>query len=239
MLLAFNVIVFIYVWRTLNRYLHGDASGEPPGTELGTVLLLTAHPDDEAMFFAPTLRALQRDERSVHILCLSRGREEGAVREKELKASCKALGVASHEVGSFVDGPEQEWKPQDVAQRIEATVKALGKVRSILTFDEGGVSGHPNHIACARGVQHWRQQGQRTCNVLCLHSTWLPWKYGGLLQALLSVVVLPHDVFFLSLEPLLVWRLMRTCYTSQFTWYRRLYCLASRYVYLNDYVLLQ
>lgn len=39
------------------------------------ILLLIAHPDDEAMFFAPTLLALTRPERGNHvkILCLSSG----------------------------------------------------------------------------------------------------------------------------------------------------------------------
>jgi N-acetylglucosaminylphosphatidylinositol deacetylase len=39
------------------------------------ILLLIAHPDDEAMFFAPTLQALTRPERENHvkILCLSSG----------------------------------------------------------------------------------------------------------------------------------------------------------------------
>jgi N-acetylglucosaminylphosphatidylinositol deacetylase len=40
------------------------------------VLLLIAHPDDEAMFFAPTLLALTRPENGNHvkILCLSNGK---------------------------------------------------------------------------------------------------------------------------------------------------------------------
>jgi N-acetylglucosaminylphosphatidylinositol deacetylase len=39
------------------------------------ILLLIAHPDDEAMFFAPTLRALTRPELGNHVklLCLSSG----------------------------------------------------------------------------------------------------------------------------------------------------------------------
>lgn len=39
------------------------------------ILLLIAHPDDEAMFFAPTLLALTRPELGNHIkiLCLSSG----------------------------------------------------------------------------------------------------------------------------------------------------------------------
>jgi GlcNAc-PI de-N-acetylase len=42
----------------------------PLASRLG--LLVTAHPDDETMFFAPTLIAL-RPEYTWHILCLSTG----------------------------------------------------------------------------------------------------------------------------------------------------------------------
>ena len=47
--------------------------------QLGHVLLVTAHPDDECMFFAPTLLSLRRakerhrSENQVFLLCLSEG----------------------------------------------------------------------------------------------------------------------------------------------------------------------
>jgi N-acetylglucosaminylphosphatidylinositol deacetylase len=37
-----------------------------------TVLILTAHPDDECMFFSPTIQALN-SVANVHVLCLSQG----------------------------------------------------------------------------------------------------------------------------------------------------------------------
>ena len=51
------------------------------------ILLLIAHPDDEAMFFAPTLLALTRPELGNHvkILCLSSGR---AARSKHPTPPC-------------------------------------------------------------------------------------------------------------------------------------------------------
>jgi LmbE family N-acetylglucosaminyl deacetylase len=39
------------------------------------VLLVIAHPDDESMFFAPTLHVLQRQGAAVRILCLSNGEQ--------------------------------------------------------------------------------------------------------------------------------------------------------------------
>ena len=40
----------------------------------GNVLLITAHPDDECMFFAPTILSLQQQEVQVYLLCLSEGK---------------------------------------------------------------------------------------------------------------------------------------------------------------------
>lgn len=66
------------------------------------ILLLTAHPDDECMFFAPTLLALLRETHGdakknseVHSLCLSNGDADGlgAIREKELEESLDVLGI--------------------------------------------------------------------------------------------------------------------------------------------------
>lgn len=49
--------------------------GSLPTLRKQRILLLIAHPDDEAMFFAPTLLALTRPEAGNHvkILCLSSG----------------------------------------------------------------------------------------------------------------------------------------------------------------------
>lgn len=61
------------------------------------VLLLTAHPDDECFFFAPTILALRRSSLSPEIfsLCLSSGNADGIgeQRKGELVRSLDILGV--------------------------------------------------------------------------------------------------------------------------------------------------
>ena len=61
------------------------------------VLLLTAHPDDECMFFGPTILALTAAEttHAVYSLCLSSGDADGLgnIRKKELSGSLDVLGV--------------------------------------------------------------------------------------------------------------------------------------------------
>jgi len=53
------------------------------------ILYIIAHPDDEAMFFQPSIVTL-RDKNKLFLLCLSNGNAEGLgrIREKELERSC-------------------------------------------------------------------------------------------------------------------------------------------------------
>lgn len=73
------------------------------------ICLLIAHPDDEAMFFAPTVLALTRPELQNHvkILCLSSGDAAGLgeTRKKELTKSGLVLGLRKPEDVFVVDNP--------------------------------------------------------------------------------------------------------------------------------------
>ena len=61
--------------------------------------LVTAHPDDEVMFFAPALLCLG-EEFTIHILCLSTGDYDGlgAMRKLELTKACAQLGIPPERV---------------------------------------------------------------------------------------------------------------------------------------------
>lgn len=57
------------------------------------ILYVIAHPDDEAMFFVPSIRKL-REHNKLWLMCLSNGNAAGLgkIREKELEKSCEYLG---------------------------------------------------------------------------------------------------------------------------------------------------
>ncbi|CAE6502354.1 unnamed protein product [Rhizoctonia solani] len=71
------------------------------------ILVLTAHPDDECMFFSPTILALKRQQKEVRGLCLSVGNADGLgpTRTQELVSSYRVLGLQSEEV-DVLDHPE-------------------------------------------------------------------------------------------------------------------------------------
>jgi len=56
-----------------------------------------------------------------------------------------------------VDGFDESWPLPMIAATIQAAVTML-KPDVIITFDDDGVSGHPNHRAVARGVRAWSTQ---------------------------------------------------------------------------------
>lgn len=123
--------------------------------------------------------------------------------------------------------------------------------RQVFTFDDYGVSGHPNHIATHFGVkqavaeQHARctsassdvDQHETTAPVRAwaLESTSLVRKYIGVLDAVVSSWSLGRDGAFVFLaQPQWNYAAM-ALHHSQFVWYRRLFVLFSRYTFVNTF----
>ena len=129
-------------------------------------VLVIAHPDDESMFFVPTLRSLQQAGEDVWILCLTTGDYDGLgkEREKELKKAGKVLGLSKVIVeNDLKDHPTQRWPISTVADAIERSISKHLFIASnhrqrqwesitLTTFDQFGVSGHVNHIDTHYGV---------------------------------------------------------------------------------------
>lgn len=178
------------------------------------IALVTAHPDDEVLFFTPIIRRLLRDENcELYLLCLSTGNFDGKghLRTSELMDCCRALGFRDAHVATIgplerqegprcclknnenrlaeqipnksprsvpppvaagprvvvcddtkmQDGPGEVWPLETIMTAVsqiavsDAVVDGAGGwcVDAVLTFDEDGVSGHPNHCAIAPAMQ--------------------------------------------------------------------------------------
>jgi N-acetylglucosaminylphosphatidylinositol deacetylase len=104
-----SVGVLIVVLPLLYVYTCSVAQTRFPTVRNKRICLLIAHPDDEAMFFAPTVLALTRPETGNHvkILCLSTGNADGLgeTRKKELIKSAMLLGLRQEEDVFVVDSP--------------------------------------------------------------------------------------------------------------------------------------
>lgn len=109
------------------------------------VLLIIAHPDDEVMFFGPTISSCK----DIFILCLSEGLPNATIRRQEFFNSCRVLGIEGRCVfpeKPFIDGFDQVWDREEI-QRVVKDAVLKYNPEIIITFDLEGVSLHPNHIA--------------------------------------------------------------------------------------------
>lgn len=127
-------------------------------------LLVIAHPDDETMFFTPTLNGLRRSGSDIYLLCISTGNSSGlGIRRKyELADAFTAHGLSLDNLtvldyDHFQDGCIQ-WSKEELAKVILRHMQVLD-VDLVVTFDEGGVSAHPNHIGCFRALQYLYTNG--------------------------------------------------------------------------------
>lgn len=104
-----TVSLLILLVPTLYLYTVGVVATRFPTLRGKRICLLIAHPDDEAMFFAPTVLALTRPELQNHvkILCLSSGDAAGLgdTRKQELVESGLVLGLRKPEDVFVVDNP--------------------------------------------------------------------------------------------------------------------------------------
>jgi len=143
-------------------------------------------------FFQPSIVTLNQTNR-LFLLCLSNGNAEGLgrMREKELEISCKALGFQEAPTcvddPDLVDGMDSKWAPELIAEQVtrfckqkEATDGAISKIDIIVTFDNGGVSAHPNHIALFYGVEKLMERKLLDVEVMTLTTVNIFRKYIGL-----------------------------------------------------------
>ncbi|XP_054996165.1 N-acetylglucosaminyl-phosphatidylinositol de-N-acetylase isoform X3 [Sorex araneus] len=152
-----------WVWGSSERTRSREQAGLRGGGR--RALLVIAHPDDEAMFFAPTVLGLGRGGHRLSLLCFSTGNyyNQGKIRKKELMQSCEVLGIPPSGVmiidnRDFPDDPGVHWDTESVASVLLQHIQVNG-ISLVVTFDARGVSGHNNHIALYTAVR-----------VLCTHT---------------------------------------------------------------------
>lgn len=115
-----------------------------------------AHPDDEAFGPSGTLAKFAKEGRDVYILCVTRG-DAGEnhsdnhddlrdIREDELEASAKKLGVKDVIFLDFKDGALSNNLYHQVADKLQEQLEKL-EPEIVITLEPHGVSGHLDHIA--------------------------------------------------------------------------------------------
>ena len=125
-------------------------------TQLGTVLGIWAHPDDEA-FLSAGLMAAARDA-GQRVVCVTatlgeHGTDDpgswppnrmAQVRERELHASLAALGVSEHHLLGLTDGTCAAAPHHVIVEHLAHIVDVVAP-DTIVTFGPDGMTGHEDH----------------------------------------------------------------------------------------------
>jgi LmbE family N-acetylglucosaminyl deacetylase len=141
---------------------------------MATVVFFHAHPDDEAMLTAGTMAKLAEAGHRVVLVTATRG-EHGEIvpgvladgetlghrRVEELQQAAAVLGVARLEFLGYVDsgmmgtpendGPDSFWRAdlEEAAGRLARILTEEGAA-ALVTYDDNGGYGHPDHIQVHR-----------------------------------------------------------------------------------------
>lgn len=209
------VLALFLVLRNLRRMSASE------NAVLKSSLLLIAHPDDESMFFSPFLYT-----NSPFILCLSNGNfgMEGAQREKELENLCKKRGW-KFKIMKYVDN--DDWDTTSILRDLVDTCRD-SNIRTVVTFDRNGVSGHKNHISCYHAVS----QLQNLCGDRpILRFRFL--KTANIFEKYLFGF--GRDSYSIPLYSIFGFLNMLS-HQSQLCWFRYAYCLFSNYMHFNTFV---
>lgn len=224
------------------------------------IVFFTAHPDDESMFFAPTITELSKDNYNnhIHVICLSNGGMDGLgkIREKELQRAATILGIDSVKTLDYEDNINVFWETEEVVNTIKTELTLLTSQYNLkadevvlITFDKDGVSNHPNHKSIFNAVSEFKKSTYITTYFLV---SWnIAQKYSGIFvtdyelikkniynmldwgspfEANAIVLFSDLNTVFLNLSS------MSWAHYSQIVWFRWIWIFTSKYMNSNKLV---
>lgn len=161
------------------------------------LLSIFAHPDDESFGAGGIMALAAAAGNPVWVLCATNGDQGGKpgevgvdhsldpdIRREELRCACQALGVAEPIFLGYRDSGMEGWGApegslslapvEEAVERILAVIRQL-RPAVIVTFDPGGVYGHPDHVACsAVATEAYRQAAAEPGGPVALYHQALP-----------------------------------------------------------------
>jgi N-acetylglucosamine malate deacetylase 2 len=123
-----------------------------------TLLVITAHPDDESFPMGGTLAKYASEGVRVVLVAATSGEagipemqpsQAAALRKNELRAAAAILRVARLEFLDYPDGNLAAAEAGEVVSRLVAIMEHEAP-QVVVTFGPDGISGHPDHIAIYR-----------------------------------------------------------------------------------------
>ena len=127
------------------------------------LMCVLAHPDDESLGVGGTLARYAAEGVATTVVVATRGergwpgdpaaypgpRSLGEIREAELRAAARCLGIGSVEFLGYHDGELDRADPAEAVARIVAAIRRV-QPHVVVTFGPDGAYGHPDHIAVSQ-----------------------------------------------------------------------------------------
>ncbi|MBI2861515.1 MAG: PIG-L family deacetylase [Chloroflexi bacterium] len=153
-----------------------------------SLIVIFAHPDDESFGVGGTLGKYAAQGTGVTLVCATSGEEGeisdptlatpenlGEVRREELRCACRTLGMLDPILLGYRDsgmaGTEANRRPEafinanagEVVGKLVHLIRVL-KPQVLVTFEPGGIYGHPDHVAISRfATEAFNVAGDPTC----------------------------------------------------------------------------
>ena len=127
-------------------------------SELGTILGVWAHPDDEAYLSAALMAWARRNGQRVVVVTATKGEagtwdEErwstpkmGEIREAELMRCLEILGVSEHSWLGIYDGTADKVALEEGVAMVRPFIEDV-QPKTVITFGPDGMTGHDDHKA--------------------------------------------------------------------------------------------
>lgn len=129
------------------------------------MLCVLAHPDDESLGLGGVLAKYGAEGIETYVITATRGERGwfgqpednpgperlGKIREGELRDAARVLDVKELVILNYHDGALHEADQQVLTRQVVEQIRRI-RPQVVVTFDQNGVYGHPDHIAATRAA---------------------------------------------------------------------------------------
>lgn len=126
-------------------------------------MAILAHPDDETLGCGGTLFKYAKEGIRTYLITATKGERGrfgkagespgpdvvGRIREQELMAAARMLGIKKVNFLNYIDGELDKAEPSEITAKIADHLRRV-RPHVVLTFDPAGAYGHPDHIAISQ-----------------------------------------------------------------------------------------
>ncbi len=129
------------------------------------MLCILAHPDDESLGLGGIIARYASEGLETYLVTATRGERGwfgrpddnpgltalGQIRERELRDAAAVLGIREVNLLDYVDGEVENADQGELVRQLVAHIRRL-RPDVVVTFDQNGIYGHPDHIAVTRAA---------------------------------------------------------------------------------------